>query len=457
MSTHVIDSELYGDLFGTDEMRAVFGEESYLRKLLDVEAALAKAEALQGIIPPHAAEEIVRKAASARFDHRELREQISATTHPLVPLIRALQRLCDGDAGEFVHWGATTQDIMDTATVLQLKEAYQLILRDATEIESALAELAQRYRSTRMAGRTHGQHALPITFGYKVAVWLAEVHRGIQRLRACRARLLVGQFSGAVGTLASLDEGALKVQEILMEKLGLGVPTISWHTSRDAYAEFVSVLSILCSTLAKVSNEVIALQRTEIAELEEPFTLGKVGSSTMPHKRNPMICEAIVALARIVRSHLALAHEGMVVEHERDMRQWMAEWEYLPEICTLTSAILKGSLYVVRNLRVNVEEMSGNLLRTGGLIQSEAVMMALAKKTGRQTAHEIVYRLAMRAYEEKIPFSECLLESEEITRHLGKDVIESLLDPEGHTGLAEAFVDRVIDAIRSDDSSTAPA
>jgi 3-carboxy-cis,cis-muconate cycloisomerase len=240
-------------------------------------------------------------------------------------LIRALQKACVGDAGQYAHWGATTQDIMDTGVVLQIKEAFEIIFRDLRENEELLLNLAERRKNTVMAGRTHGQHALPITFGYKVAVWTSELRRHIERLKECRKRLFVGQFAGAVGTLASLGEVGLKIQSLMMDDLGLEVPDIAWFTSRDRFAEFARILAMISSTFANIANEVVALQKTEIDESEEPFSKGKVGSSTMPHKRNPMISEGIIALAKIVRADLALAVEGMINEHERNMRSWQSE------------------------------------------------------------------------------------------------------------------------------------
>jgi len=450
MSVHMIDSALFKDLFGTEEMREIFSDENLLQKWLDVEAALARVEARLGIIPEEAAEEISRKALVKYLDIGKIKEQIDITGHPIVPVIRALQAACTGDAGEYIHWGATTQDIMDTGVVLQLKEAYNLILRDLGEIEEILINLAERYKSTPMVGRTHGQHALPITFGYKVAVWIGEVHRHIQRLEECKKRLLVGQFAGATGTLASLGEIGLEVQELLMEELGLGVPDIAWHASRDRFAEFISILSMISSTLAKIANEIAILQKTEIDELEEPFRPGKVGSSTMPHKRNPMICEGIVALSKIIRSDLLLAHEGMIQEQERDMRPWQAEWEYVPEVCVLAGAILHQSKYVLGNLVVKPKNMRRNLNFTNGLIMSEAVMLELAKKIGRQAAHELIYELAMRAFEQNISFKECLLNSPDVMEHLSEEKINSLLNPESYIGLSIEFVDRVIKLVRAE-------
>lgn len=440
---HAIDSVFLKDYFGTAEMRQVFSDENLVQKWLDVEAALARSEARLGIIPPAAADEICRKALFLNMNTESIKFGIDQTGHPLVPVIRELEKVCDGNAGEYIHWGATTQDIMDTGVVLQLLDAYHLIYNGLEEIIEILIHLAQKYKRTPMAGRTHGQHALPITFGYKVAVWIAELRRSIQRLEECQKRVFVGNFAGAVGTLASLGSQGLQVQRELMKELGLAVPEIAWHTSRDRFAEFISILSILSASLAKIANEIIILQRTEISELEAPFAPGNVGSSTMPHKRNPMVCEGIVSLSKLIRSNVLLAHEGMIMKHERDMRPWIAEWAYIPETCILVGGVIHLSKVVLTDLTVKPENMMKNLFLTDGLILSEAVMLSLAKKIGRQTAHQVVYELTMKSFEENIPFEDILLENEMVRSSLSVDEIKLLLEPTSYIGLAEEFVDRI--------------
>jgi len=442
MSAHAIDSVFFQHLFATDEMRRIFADESLLQKWLDVEAALARSEAKLGIIPSQAAREISRKAVVHELDGEELQRQIRVTGQIIVPLVSALATACEGDAGEYVHWGATTQDIMDTGVVLQLKQALVLLKGDLGEIRQALVALAQKHKHTPMPGRTYGQQALPITFGYKVAVWLAEVCRNTERLEECSRRLLVGQFAGATGTLASLPEKGLDVQEELMRELGIGVPDIAWHASRDRFAEFISLLSMICTTQAKIANEIIALSKSDIAELEEPQREGSIGSSTMPHKRNPMICEGIIAGAKLVRAAVQPAHEGMIQEHERDT--WWAEWAYVPEACIITAAILQHSKYVLSNLVVRPEAMRANLSLTGGLMGSEAVMLELAKRMGRQTAHELVHDLAMESISTGVPFKACLLGNATVAQHLSEADVDRLLDPECYVGLSAHFVDRVV-------------
>jgi adenylosuccinate lyase len=440
---HATDSSLFKDLFGTEEMRVIFSDESLVQKWLDVESALARVEARLGIIPQPVADEISRKAFVQNTNIQEIKKGIDQTGHPIVPLIRVLATACDGNAGEYVHWGATTQDIMDTGMVLQLRDAYEVIHRDLRKILEILVNLARTYKLTPMAGRTHGQHALPITFGYKVAVWIGEVSRNLQRLSECRKRLLVGQFAGAVGTLASFSKLGLEVQEGLMKELGLEVPEVTWHASRDSFAEFMSTLSLICTTQAKIANEIVVLQRTEINELQEPFPKGFVGSSTMPHKRNPSVCEGIVAMSKIIRSNVLLSHEAMITEHERDMRPWMTEWAYVPEVCTMAGAVLQQSKYVLGNLVVKTGNMQKNLNLTDGLIMSEAIMLRLADNIGKQTAHHLVYELAMQAFEQNLPFNACLRDNPVVRKYLTVEDIESILEPESYVGLSADIVDRI--------------
>ena len=444
MGVHLIDSALFGDQFGTAPMRLIFEDTAVVRSWMAVEAALARAEAVCGLIPEDAATIISARAADVKWDPAALAAGIAETFHPLVPAIRMLADQC-GDAGAYVHWGATTQDILDTGLVLQLRDAIRLLRNDMCDLQSAWRELARRHRDTLMPGRTHGQHGPPVTFGFKVAVWVAEMDRHLDRLDACSPRLLVGQLAGATGTLASFGPAGLEVQRLMMSDLGLGVPAITWHTARDALAEFVGFLGLLAATLGKVAREVIHLQASEVAELEEPIAFGKIGSSTMPHKRNPMICELIDALGRIVRQDTALALDTMVQEHERDMGAWQAEWEYVPRACLLTSSALAHSLRVARGLRVDAQRMRANIDVTGGLALSEVVMLELGRSIGRQDAHEVVYRVAMQVAEQGGSFREALLAEPEVQAHLGPAHIDELLRPERYLGSAPACVDQVLE------------
>ena len=443
MPSHIIDFDLFGDQFSTAEIRAVFDERAMLQRWLDVEAALATAQADLGLIPRAAAEAIARGARVENLDLAAIKRDLAVTAHPIVPMVRELARV-SGEAGRWVHWGATTQDIMDTAMVLQLKDAHAILRRDLVALVGVLAVLAARHRDTVMAGRTHAQQALPITFGFKVATWVAEAMRHVERLDAIAPRLLVGQLAGAVGTLAGFGEQGEAVQRGALTRLGLGVPPIAWHASRDAVAEWVTLLALVGGTLARIANEVIQLQRSEVMELEEPFTRGKVGSSTMPHKRNPAHCERVVAIGRLLRGLSATALETMVAAHERDMSQGRAEWALVPEATCLAAAAVHWSLIIARGLSVNVDRMTENLDRLGGLLLSEAVMLHLGASIGRSTAHDVVYEAAMAAFEGKRSFRDVLLGDARVAAALSPAELDRLLDPARYTGLAGAFVDRVV-------------
>lgn len=447
--SHVIDSALFRDQFGTPEMRAVFSDVATIQRWLDVEAALARVEARLGVIPEAAARAITEAARVERMDVGELKRGVDQTSHPLVPLITQLARACPDGLGEYVHWGATTQDIMDTAVVLQLRDALDILERQVDDLVAVLVDLADRHRSTPMAGRTHGQHALPITFGFKLAVFIAELRRHRDRLRELRPRLLVVQLSGAVGTLAALGDRGREVQEALAAELGLGIPPITWHPARDAFAEFTCLAAMIGQTCARAANEVILLQKTEIGELEEPTTEHSVGSSTMPQKRNPMLCEAIVAVGRILSAQPAIAIGSLVHQHERDMSAWQAEWAFIPETAVLASGALHNTRHVFADLTVRPERMRTNLGLTNGLINAEAVMIRLAERVGRQRAHSLVRRAARTSFESGRPFAECLREIPEVLDHLDQEQIEALLRPEAYLGEALAAVDRVLDQVRS--------
>jgi 3-carboxy-cis,cis-muconate cycloisomerase len=445
LPTHVIDSVLFRDRYVSAEMRALFGDEALVQRWLDVEAALATVEGRLGLIPADAAAEIARKAKVELLDFPALAEAITAAAHPIIALIRALAAVCDGEAGEYVHWGATTQDIQDTATALQLRDAYAIVERDLGRLGDALEKLTERHRDTPMAGRTHGQHAVPITFGFKTAVWLAEVDRHAERLAESRERVLVGQFSGAVGTMAALGEAGLDVQRLLLDELALGVPVIAWHTARDGIAEFVSLLGLLAGTVGKIASEIVTLQKTEVLEVEEPWQKGRGGSSTMPHKRNPMRSQGIVANTKVVQGQVPIMLGLMGQEHERDMRPWLAERIVVPEACVLAAGALETLAEILEGLEVYPERMRHNLEATRGFILSEQVMMELAPVIGRQRAHDLIYDAAMAA-EEGMSLRDALLAAPELAGRVAE--LESLLDPAAYTGLSAHFADEVLRARR---------
>ena len=444
MPSGVFDSQLLQHVWSTDELRAIFNEERRIQKWYDYEAALALAQAELGIIPDAAAREIASKAKVGNVDLEAIAEGVRITKHPLVPALRALTAVCAGGHGEYVHFGPTTQDVLDTGMMLQIKEAHAIFLRDLRAIGRELFRLAEAHKNTPMAGRTHGVQALPITFGHKAAVWLAEMGRNHQRLTQLQERVFVGGMTGAVGTQASFGERAFELDVLVMTKLGLGVAEIGWQTARDRFVEYVSVLGLIGGGLGKIAHEIILLAHSEIDELAEPFNEGKVGSSTMPHKRNPVVAEGVLAVARTLRYTVALAHEALLVEHERDASTWRFEWKALPEACLMTGAILAQMRTILTGLEVHADKMRRNLDALGGLLLSERVMFALADRLGKQTAHEVVYHAAMRSVEQGMTFEAALMENAEVSGAIGTNELQALLDPTTYVGHAPAIVERVL-------------
>ncbi len=443
MPSTSIDSRVHGALFSTDEMRALLSDTALVQKWLDVEAALAAAQAELGVIPQDKAEIIERHARAELLDldaiGRYYRDSIT-----IVPLLKAFKDILPDNAGEFVHYGATSQDILDTGLVLLQKDAYDVILRDMKACLGFALDLAQRHRDTVMAGRTHVVHAIPITFGYKAAIWADELGRNIERLEQMAPRVFVGQLAGAVGTLATLTEQGLAIQERTMQRLGLGVPVVAWHVARDSQAEFMNMLALAAGTLGRINREIFTLQRTEVLELEEPFYMGKVGSSTMPHKRNPQVLENVLCLCRNVRALAPTMLEAMACENERDWSCYLSEWEAIPHACHLLGAALEKSKNILENLIVYHEHMERNLSKQKGLMMSECVMMHLADKLGRFTAHDIVYEGCMQAYEQEVPLKDVLMQMPVVTDSFTEAEVDAMLDPHAYIGLAPQFVDRVL-------------
>lgn len=443
MPSTAIDSQIHGSMFSTDEMREIFSDKSWAQKWLDTEAALAKAQAELGVIPQEKADIINKYAKAELLDIPSIGEFYKSSI-TIVPLLKAFKAVLPDRAGEFVHWGATSQDIVDTGIVLLQRDAYNVILRDMKVCLEACLDLAAKHRKTVMAGRTHVVHAIPITFGYKAAVWADELGRDIERLEEMAKRVFVGEMAGAVGTLASQPEHGLATQKRMFEILGLGVPTIAWHVARDSQAEFASTLALCAGTLGRINHEILTLQRTEILELEEPFFMGKIGSSTMPHKRNPAVLENVLALCRNVRSIAPCIVETMVSENERDWGCFMSEWEAIPRACHLLGCALQKSANILKNLIVYPKHMERNLFAQKGLMMSECVMMHLATKLGRLTSHEIVYRSCMKAYENEVDLKSVLMQTPEVVAAFTEDEIDHMLNPHTYIGLAPEFVDRVL-------------
>jgi len=444
MPASAIDSAIFRDIFSTEAMRTVFSDETRVQKYLDIEAGLARAQSALGIIPKEAAAEIVSHCNASEFDMAELKRQTERIGYPVLPVVQQLVKRCKDGLGEWCHWGATTQDITDTATVLQIRDALVLVEQEIDAIANALAALAKRYRDTPMAGRSNLQQAVPITFGYKVATILAAMERHRQRLKELRPRVLVGEFGGAAGTLSSLGKDGLKVQEALMRELGLGQPEIAWHTVRDRIAEVGCFLGLITGTLAKLATDVKLLMQTEVEEVYEPFAEGRGSSSTMPQKRNPISCLYIIACTSMVRQNVPALLDAMVEDHERSTGPWEIEWIAVPEIFCLASGALNQARVIAEGLEVNEKKMRANLDITNGMIVSEAVMMGLGPHLGRQRAHDLVYDICRKAIGTGRDFLDLLAEDKEIARHMDRAALSKLCDPANYLGLAGEMVDRVL-------------
>ncbi|WP_372353270.1 adenylosuccinate lyase family protein [Pararhizobium sp. YC-54] len=444
MASTVFDSLLFRDMFGTQNMRAVFSDERLVRSYLTVEAALARAQVHVGLVPEQMAERISKAAQSMEIDWERLRKESEIVGYPILPLVRQLSAAA-GDAGKYVHWGATTQDIMDTATVLQLRDALELVGTDLRELSEILSKLSTRYRDVPVAGRTHLQHALPVTFGYRTAVWLSSIKRHEERLKQLLPRLLVGQYSGAAGTLASLGEDGLTVQRLLCDELELSQPDITWHVARDAIAETIAFLGLVTGTLGKIATDVMMMASTEFGEVAEPFVPHRGASSTMPQKRNPISSELMLVAAKSVRQHVAAILDGMIQDFERATGPWHLEWISIPEAFLLTSSSLANAKFMLAGLCVNEDRMRTNLDLSGGLIVAEAVMMALAPALGRQTSHDRVYDACTKAFNDQRPLLEILLLDTIVVSTVGgREKLEKLCDPINYLGQAGEMVNRLL-------------
>lgn len=444
MPSSIIDSNYFRDMFGTEAMRSIFSDESRIQAWIDTEIALAKAQVQTGVIPNGVDENIAKVAFLNNFNIVAMKEDFDRVGFPILPFVKQLTKLCDAESAKWVHYGATTQDILDTGMVLQMRKGLDIIEHDIERILSALASLARKHRDTVMAGRTFQQLAAPITFGYKAAIWLDEMLRHRERLYQIKERILIGQCSGAVGTFATLGDKALAVQRVMMEHLRLGTPKITWHTSRDSWSELISFLALLGSTLAKIANEVAVLMRSEIGELSEPFETGRGASTTLPQKRNPISCEPIIANAHRLREMASSQMIAMIQEHERGVGQMHIEWMVVPESFILLSGSLHHSKFILENLWVDVKNMRKNLDTGGGLLMSESVMMGLAPKVGKSQAHHLVYAAAGRAMDNGTTLREELVNDNEICQNLTIHEIDALIDPSNYVGSAGEMVDAVL-------------
>ncbi len=447
MTATVIDSTIFRHIFSSETMRQVFSDENRVQCYLDIEAALARVQARLGLIPQRAADEITAKCTLDIIDMVKLKSKTELIGYPVLPVVQQLVAACSDHLGEYCHWGATTQDITDTATIMQIRQALSLIEDDLTAVSGHLADLARRYHDTPMAGRSNLQQAVPITFGYKVATWLSAIERHRQRLAELRPRVLVGEFGGAAGTLASLGTAGLDVQEGLMAELELGQPDIAWHTARDRIAEVGCFLGLVTGTLGKIATDVKLLMQTEVGEVFEPYAKDRGSSSTMPQKRNPISCNYIHASVAMVRQLVAALLDAMVEDHERSTGPWEIEWIAVPEIFTLTAGALQQARTLLAGLEVDAARMRANLEITHGLISTEAVMMGLAPHLGRQRAHDLVYDISRQASVSGRSLLDLLAENEEIAAYLDRAALAKLLDPAEYLGLSGEMVDRVLERL----------
>jgi 3-carboxy-cis,cis-muconate cycloisomerase len=438
---------LYDELFSYQEMEEVLSDESVVKRLLQFEAALAKAEARAGVIPVGAANTIAERCATIHIDIAAVAKDAAITGNVVIPLVKKITESVaqqDKDAARFVHWGTTSQDVIDTGLVLQLRDTLKLVQEDLEKLSGTLAELAQNHRSSVMVARTWMQQALPTTFGYVVAGWLDAILRHRRRLAEMRARVLVLQFGGAVGTLASLHGEGSKVAAALAEELGLALPEVPWHAHRDRIAEIATFFGLLTGTLGKIARDIALHSQTEIAEVFEPAGEGRGGSSTMPHKRNPVTCAAVLAAATRVPGLVATVLSAMPQEYQRGLGGWQAEWETLPEIVRLGAGALRHLREMLPGLEVDAERMCQNLDATHGLIFGEAVTMALADRMGKMPAHLLVESACKKSLTTKRPLKDVLREEPGLRGHLAPADLESLFETRNYLGSANEFVDKVI-------------
>jgi len=444
MAIHPIEER-----YGRPKVRWIFDEENKLQKILLVEAALARAHAAVGNIPKKAAEAISEKASTKYVKVSRVKDIEAETHHDVMAVVKALSEQC-GEAGKYVHLGATSNDITDTAMALQFKDYIVFLLEDLTHLKKVLLRQAEEHRKTVCIGRTHAQHSIPTTYGLKFAIYACEVQRHIDRVNECRERLLVGQMTGAVGTQASFRDKGIRIQEIIMKDLGLCPVMVSNQViQRDRHAEFMLILALIAETLNKIATEIRNLQRTEIGEVSEGFREKQVGSSTMPHKRNPIYAERICGLSRVIKADAVASLDNIALWHERDLTNSSCERIIIPEACILTDYVLRTGIDLIDNLVFDPDAIERNLNLSGGKVMAESLMITLVEKgMGRQEAHELLRTIAMESYEKKIAYRDLLVKNREIAKWLKPRDIDTALDPKSYIGTAVEQVDNVIEKLR---------
>ncbi|MDH2428036.1 adenylosuccinate lyase family protein [Sphaerisporangium sp. TRM90804] len=441
--SHIVDSAFYGHRYSTKASRRIFCDRCRYQRWLDVEAALALEQGALGIIPADAAELIAAAARIERIDLSRVREEIRKTSHSLVGLLRVFQDACEGQSGEFVHYGATTQDIQDTAQSVQMRDVLDELDRLLAAIAARLADLADEHAETVALGRTHAQPALPIGFGLKVAGWLDEVVRNGERLRGMRERVCAAQLFGGVGTMAGFGDQALELLEGFSGRLGLSAPRMGWHVARDRVAEFVSGVAITAGTMGRIADEVRILSRPEFGEVETGWRHGQVGSSTMPHKRNPEACEQAVVMARLAAATVNVGLAAMSGDHERDSRSLRLEWACVPDVAHYTLSSCEIVLSIVSGLTVHTDRLMENTQVVAAEIASERLMLALGQHLGKQTAHEQVYELSQQARSSGAPLEQLVRENDNI-RLLDALELDRIFDPPSYLGKSAALTRRTV-------------
>jgi 3-carboxy-cis,cis-muconate cycloisomerase len=447
---------LLDPLFTTEAMRAVFSDHGRMQAMLDFEAALARAQARVGLVSAATAAAIGAQCHAELFDLDALAVEAAQAGNTAIPMVKALTALVasqDPEAAGFVHWGATSQDAMDTGLVLQLRSALSAIAADLTRLSVALAALAQRHAPTLLVGRTWLQQGPPVTLGLKAAGALSAIERHRVRMAELQSRVATLQFGGAVGTLAALGNRGLETAAALAEELQLALPDVPWHAQRDRITEVATTLGLVVGTLGKLARDVSLLMQTEVGEASEPAAPGRGGSSAMPHKRNPVGCSVMLAAAIRVPALVSTMLSAMVQEHERGLGGWHAEWDTLPEICTLAAGALAQSIAIAEGLQVDPARMGANLDLTRGLILAEAVAIALGKKLGKMKAHQLVEEASAQAARERRPLHDVLAADSRVTAHLSAAELAQLLDPRRYTGQSEAFVARALAAREKGDGT----
>ncbi|KAH7348099.1 adenylosuccinate lyase [Pyrenochaeta sp. MPI-SDFR-AT-0127] len=445
MSCAAIDSRVFRNLFGTQEIRDVFSDEAYVQRLIETEAGLARAESKLGVIPEHVGDALTRHLADVKIDFERLSDETEIVGYPVLPLINQLAEQTPKDLSGYIHWGATTQDIMDDASILQIREGLRIVKRQLHRLISTLRGLSEKHRDTPMAGRTHLQHALPCTFGYKCAVYLSSLVRHADRLEELEKRCLLVQFGGAAGTLASLgSDVGLQVRAQLAVELDLQDPPITWHVARDNIAEVLNFLALVGGSLGKIAFDIILMSSNEMGEVSEPFVPHRGASSTMPQKRNPISGELVLAASKLLRSNASLGLDAMVVDFERASGPWHLEWVAIPESFVIAVGALYQTDFALSGLVVNVENMYKILLSTKGLIVGEAVMMGLAPFIGRQHAHHVVYEACKSAIEEGKPLFDILASNPDIITKVPTDKLEYFCNPLNYLGASSNMVDDVL-------------